>query len=143
MAIVQISRIQHRRGVAENLPQLAVGEIGLAVDTRRIFIGNGGTDAPQIENIELLTAQSNLLDSADSYTYAGAAAGYNATTGVTTASPVTRTMQQKYDDHASVKDFGAKGDGVHLDSIPIQAAIMACPNEGTVFTNARTLFKIL
>ena len=81
MAIVQISRIQHRRGVSDNLPQLAVGELGLAVDTRRIYIGNGGTDAPQIENIELLTAQSNLLDSADSYTYAGAAAGYNATTG--------------------------------------------------------------
>ena len=51
MAIVQISRIQHRRGVAENLPQLAVGELGLAVDTRRLYIGNGGSDAPQIENI--------------------------------------------------------------------------------------------
>ena len=52
MAIVQISRIQHRRGVADNLPQLAVGELGLAVDIRRIYIGNGGTDAPKIENIE-------------------------------------------------------------------------------------------
>ena len=68
MAIVQISRIQHRRGTSENLPQLAVGELGLAVDTRRVYIGNGGTDAPQTENLELLTNQSNLLDSADSYT---------------------------------------------------------------------------
>ena len=34
-------------------------------------IGNGGTDAPKIENIELLTANSNLLDSADTYTYKG------------------------------------------------------------------------
>ena len=69
MAIVQISRIQHRRGVADNLPQLAVGEVGLAVDTKRVYIGNGGTDAPKIENIELLTASSDLLDSADTYTY--------------------------------------------------------------------------
>ena len=93
MAIVQISRIQHRRGVSENLPQLAVGELGLAVDTKRVYIGNGGTNAPQIENIELLTAQSNLLDSSDSYTYKGEAAGYTATTGVSAAAPTTRTMQ--------------------------------------------------
>ena len=140
MAIVQISRIQHRRGVSENLPQLAVGELGLAVDTRRIYIGNGGTDAPQIENIELLTAQSNLLDSADSYTYAGAAAGYNATTGVTTASPVTRTMQQKYDDHASVKDFGAKGDGTTDDTAAINRALFQLFSRATNTEIRRALF---
>ena len=66
-----------------------MGEIGLAVDTKRVYIGNGGTDAPQIENIELLTASSDLLDSADTHTYKGAAAGYNAITGLTAASPIT------------------------------------------------------
>ena len=41
MAIVQISRITHRKGLIENLPQLAGGEFGWAVDERRLFIGDG------------------------------------------------------------------------------------------------------
>lgn len=123
MAIVQISRIQHRRGVSDNLPQLAVGELGLAVDTRRVYIGNGGNDAPKIENIEILTSQSNLIDSAESYTYEGAAAGYSAITGITANSPITRTLQQKIDDFASVKDFGAKGDGTTDDTAAINRAL--------------------
>lgn len=140
MAIVQISRIQHRRGVADNLPQLAVGEIGLAVDTRRVYIGNGGTDAPQIENIELLTASSDLLDSADTYTYKGAAAGYNATTGVTAANPITRTMQQKFDDMASVKDFGATGDGSTDDTAAINRALYQLFSRATNTEIRRSLY---
>jgi hypothetical protein len=140
MAIVQISRIQHRRGVADNLPQLAVGELGLAVDTRRIYIGNGGTDAPQIENIELLTANSDLLDSADTYTYKGAAAGYNATTGTTANDPITRTMQQKYDDFASVKDFSATGDGVTDDTAAINRALFQLFSRATNTEIRRALF---
>ena len=140
MAIVQISRIQHRRGVAENLPQLAVGEIGLAVDTKRVYIGNGGTDAPRIENIELLTASSDLLDSADTYTYKGAAAGYNATTGINASTPVTRTMQQKFDEVASVKDFGAKGDGNTDDTAAINRALFQLFSRATNTEIRRALF---
>lgn len=33
----------------------------------------------------------------------------------------------------NVKKFGAKGDGVKLDSTAIQAAILACPTNGSVF----------
>ena len=69
MAVVQISRIQHRSGTSDNLPQLARGEIGLAVDTRRLYIGNGGSNAPQTENLEILTSRSNLLEVSETYTY--------------------------------------------------------------------------
>lgn len=44
MAVVQISKIQVRRGKKNSgsgLPQLASGELGWAVDTQELFIGNG------------------------------------------------------------------------------------------------------
>jgi len=140
VAIVQISRIQHRRGTSENLPQLAVGEIGLAVDTRKVYIGNGGTDAPQIENIELLTNQSDLLDSADTYTYKGTAAGYTVQTGTSGSQPVTRTIQAKLDEVASVKDFGAKGDGTTDDSAAINRALYELFARETNTSIRRALF---
>ena len=36
----------------------------------------------------------------------------------------------------NVKDFGAVGDGVHPDSSAIQAAVMSCPKDGTVYVPA-------
>ena len=41
MPIVQISRIQHRRGKATDLPQLAAGELGWSIDDQKLYIGNG------------------------------------------------------------------------------------------------------
>lgn len=40
MSITQISKIQVKTGVIDDLPQLDVGEFGFATDTRRLFIGN-------------------------------------------------------------------------------------------------------
>ena len=55
MAIVSISRIQIRRGrknQGSGLPQLAGGELGWAVDTQELFIGNGAVSegAPAVGN---------------------------------------------------------------------------------------------
>lgn len=57
MAVVQISQIKHRRGVAENLPQLASAELGWAVDSQQLYIGNGtlSEGAPEIGNTRILT----------------------------------------------------------------------------------------
>jgi len=62
MAIVQISQIKHRRGTGENLPQLASAELGWAVDTQKLYVGNGtlAEGAPEIGNTEILTEHSNL-----------------------------------------------------------------------------------
>jgi len=63
MAIVQISRIQHRTGEQASLPQLAVGEIGFATDTQRVFIGDDLSLHPpgsEPGNTEILTEHSGV-----------------------------------------------------------------------------------
>ena len=63
MAIVQVSQITNRKGLAENLPQLAGAEFGWATDERRLFIGNGtlADGAPVIGNTEVLTEYSDVF----------------------------------------------------------------------------------
>jgi hypothetical protein len=57
MAIVQISKIQVRSGNIADLPQLAVGEFGWAVDEQRLFIGNDpNTIGALPDNTEIITA---------------------------------------------------------------------------------------
>ena len=60
MAVTQISKIQIRRGLQEDLPQLASAEMGWSIDERRLFIGNGtlAEGAPSTGVTEILTTQS-------------------------------------------------------------------------------------
>jgi len=63
MAVIQISRIQHRRGLQSDLPNLASAELGWSVDTRKLYIGNGTIEegAPSIGKTEVLT-QYSIID---------------------------------------------------------------------------------
>jgi hypothetical protein len=69
MAVIQISRIQHRRGLQSDLPNLASAELGWSVDTRKLYIGNGTTEegAPSLGKTEILT-QYSILDFESSFT---------------------------------------------------------------------------
>ena len=109
MAVVQISRIQNRRGRRENLPQLASGEFGWAIDQQELYIGNGAVSegAPAVGNTKILTEKDDLLGLAGQYAYQRDVIQ----TGVSIGSPVERTLQSKLDDVVSVRDFGAFGDG--------------------------------
>jgi hypothetical protein len=62
MAIVQISQIQVRRGLNQDLPQLAGGELAWSQDTRQLYIGNGSLSegAPAEGQTEILTQFSAL-----------------------------------------------------------------------------------
>ncbi len=120
MPIVQISRIQHRRGKRTDLPQLAAGEIGWVIDEQRLFIGNGTVSdgAPAVGNTEIVTTGSSAFTTALDHTYKGYLGD---STPVTTSQ--ARTLQQRLDEYVSVKDFGAKGDDSTADVTAIQNAI--------------------
>lgn len=62
MAVIQISKIQVRRGLQENLPALDTGEFGWSIDERRLWIGNGTTaeGAPTPGQTEILTVYSPI-----------------------------------------------------------------------------------
>jgi len=113
LAIVQISQITNRKGLAENLPQLAGAEFGWSTDTRQLYIGNGTLEdgAPVIGNTEILTEFSDILNFSTTYTYKGLAAGYTVQTGPTAGTPIDLSLQSWLDQFASVLDFGAVGDG--------------------------------
>jgi hypothetical protein len=126
LAIVQISRITQRKGLQENLPQLAGAELGWSIDERRLFIGNGTLEegAPVIGNTEILTEFSDIIPLVQDYTYNGVAAtGYTVQTGEAPGTPVQLSLQDWMDQFATVKDFGAVGDGVEDDTEAINRAL--------------------
>ena len=126
MAVVQISRIQVRRGQknqGSGLPQLASGELGWAIDTRELFIGNGAVSegAPAVGNTKVLTEYDDLFRLAETYNYR--ADDSYILTGPNSSNPVLRTLQERLDDRVSVRSFGAKGDGVQVATSQLQTAI--------------------
>ena len=109
MAVVQISKIQVRRGqknLTGSVPQLSSAEFAWAVDTQELFIGNGSVaeGAPAVGNTKILTEHDNILQLAGSYTFAA--------DDVSISLSVPRSLQTKVDEiQVSVVDFGANPDG--------------------------------
>lgn len=142
MAVTQISRIQHRRGLEQDLPQLSSAELGWSVDTRKLYIGNGTLEegAPTVGVTRILTEYDvTSLQSAASntYTFGGNSAGFTSQTGASSLSPIVRTLQAKLDDAVNVRDFGAVGNGIADDTAALNRALQQIYLAGTVETNTR------
>ena len=138
MAVIQISKIQVRRGYQENLPQLGSGEFGWSIDQRRLYIGNGTLTegAPELGNTEILTQNTDIVNVVKSYVFKGDESGYTSITGATISAFVQRTLQHKIDEQVSLRDFIMQSD---IDSGDYTAAlqraidqIWAVNNFGTV-----------
>jgi hypothetical protein len=140
MAVTQISRIQHRRGLEQDLPQLASAELGWSLDTRKLYIGNGTLDegAPSLGITEILTEYSDLTALLGAYTFVGNVTGYTVQTGSSILNPVTRSFQQKFDDFVNVRDFGATGNGIDDDYAAINRAITQIYRTTNNLTDPRT-----
>ena len=123
MAVVQISRIQLRRGKKNEgtgLPQLASGELAWAIDTQELYIGNGAVSegSPAVGNTKVLTEHDNILDLLEQYQYKP-----NDTSILTglNGNIIERTLQERLDEGAvNAGSFGVSG----LDADADQTALI-------------------
>lgn len=130
MAIVQISRIQIRRGKKNNgtgFPQLASGELGWAIDTQELFIGNGSVaeGAPAVGNTKIMTerdfvTENNMLALVQHIYKVN---NPSISTGSSPNNPISRLLQDRLDDRVTTTDFGSIGDFVADDTAALQRAI--------------------
>ena len=132
MAVVQISKIQQRRGqkLLNGMPQLSAAELAWAVDTQELFIGNGSVaeGAPYVGNTRILTEHDNLLELAGSYKFAEP--------DVSITASVFRSIQSKLDEiEVSLTDFGPEPDPSTDHTPYLETAL------GQLFKNADTRFR--
>ena len=127
MAVVQISKIQLRRGkkLVSGMPQLASGELAWAIDTQELYIGNGAVSegSPAVGNTKVLTENDSILDLFDQYQYKPNDPLIQ--TGVNVNFPVQRTVQQRLDEgQVNAASFGILGTDSAVDQTgAIQNAI--------------------
>lgn len=140
MAVTQISQIQVRYGLQEDLGNLAAGEFAWAIDTQRLYIGNGTVQegAPFSGVTELMTGSFDISEILGNYTYRGLLGGYEVTTGPSESAPVVRSFQDKIDDFVNVRDFGVSSSGNADETDNLQRAIDELYNRKSPVTGQRT-----
>ena len=127
MAILQISKIQIRRGQENQtgIPALDPGELAWAEDTENLYIGKSVSEgAVNNNNTRILT--ENDLPSVQNYASISTTTVYQYQghiTGYSVAGTFERLLQSKLDDSVSVLDFGAEGNGSTPNATYFQTGI--------------------
>jgi Pectate lyase superfamily protein/Major tropism determinant N-terminal domain len=114
MAVIEIAKIQVRRGQENQTGKpltLDSGEFGWAVDSQKLYIGNGtiAEGAPTTGITEIYTEHSvsNIFNLAGTYVYQGNTTASPVITGPETAGNTQlRSIQKKLDDIVNIADFG-------------------------------------
>lgn len=125
MAVVQISRIQIRRGQKNQgtgLPQLASGELAWAIDTQELYIGNGAVSegSPAVGNTKIVTLKDNLLDLANQYRYKRNNPFIQ--TSSDPNNPTTLSLEERLDHRVTNASYGILSNGEDM-TVEIQHAI--------------------
>jgi hypothetical protein len=143
MAVVEIAKIQIRRGDARSIgmPQLDTGELGWAISgtspnsvSPELYVGNKQADgAPANTNVRILTANDlNIFSGASVSTSTFIYSGNKTAPGGTGAiiatgdvgTDVVRTVEQKLNDIVSAADFGVfPEDDAVTTTIALQRAV--------------------
>lgn len=148
MAVVQISRIQIRRGKINSgtgLPQLSSGEMAWAIDSQELYIGNGAVSegSPGVGNTKILTindltSQGNILNLIQHIYKAN---DTTMTTGIDANDPVARLIQDKLDDSVNLLDFVTDADILADDyTASLQRAIDQLFLNPTTKSSADTIY---
>jgi len=137
MAVVQISKIQVRRGKKNTtgMPQLASGELAWAIDTQELYIGNGavGEGAPAVGNTKVLTEHDNIIDLLHQYSYKPS----ETTISTGLPGPTERTLQQRLDEGSvNAKSFGIESSDTVDQTELLQNAIWSLYESTNPLTNS-------
>jgi len=140
MAVTQISKIQVRYGLQEDIGTLDGGEFAWAIDTQRLFIGNGLVEegAPVAGMTEIMTGGFDTSQILGNYTYRGVLGGYQVLTGPDANNDVVRSFQDKIDDFVNVRDYGVSSTGNIDETESLQRAIDETYNRLSPVTGQRT-----
>lgn len=140
MAIVEIARIQVRRGQEKQtgIPTLAGGEFAWAADTEKLYIGISRADGGSRDgNVRILTENDHRnFFQIDTFNATYVFRSGTEITDFASQGEIERSLQQKLDDEVNAADFGILGNDINDNTQLLQNAVLK------LFLSTSTSFQL-